>query len=80
MLALWALFVLAAMVITWALDINSRLAINGEATRVLEAEAMATSGSEIALHPAVNSGASVLRGGVSATQTYEARITGEGDG
>ena len=78
MLALWALFVLAAMVIAWALDINSRLAINGEAARVLEAEAMATSGSEIALHPAVNSGASVLRGGVSRTQTYEARITGEG--
>ncbi len=78
MLALWALFVLSAMVMAWALDIDARLALNGEASRVLEAEAMATSGSEIALHPAVEPGAAVLRGGVSRTETYEARITGEG--
>lgn len=78
MLALWALFVLSAMVIGWALDINSRLAINGNASRVTEAEAMACSGAEIALHPAVQPGASVLRGGLNRAQTYEARITGEG--
>lgn len=78
MLALWALFVLSAMVISWAFDINSRLTLNGNATRVLEAEAMACSGGEIALHPAVLPGAAILRGGASATQTYEARITGEG--
>lgn len=78
MLALWALFVLSAMVVAWALDIDSRLALNGEASRVLEAEAMASSGAEIALHPAVQPGAPVLRGGVSRTQTYDARITGEG--
>ena len=78
MLALWALFVLSAMVIAWALDINAQLTQNGDASRVLEAEAMACSGGEIALHPAVNSGSPVLRGGVSRQQTYEARITGEG--
>jgi general secretion pathway protein K len=78
MLALWALFVLSAMVIAWALDINAQMAQNGDASRVLEAEAMACSGGEIALHPAVNSGSPVLRGGVSRQQTYEARITGEG--
>lgn len=78
MLALWALFVLSAMVISWAFDINSRLTLNGNSTRVLEAEAMACSGGEIALHPAVLPGAAILRGGASATQTYEARITGEG--
>ncbi|MEO5720944.1 MAG: hypothetical protein ABIR71_05670 [Chthoniobacterales bacterium] len=78
MLALWALFVLSAMIVAWALDIDARLTINGEASRVLEAEAMASSGSEIALHPSVTSATPVLRGGVSRTQTYEARITGEG--
>ena len=44
MLALWALFLLSAMVIAWALDINSRLTLSGEASRVVEAEAMASSG------------------------------------
>lgn len=78
MLALWALFVLSAMVIAWALDIDSRLTINGNAARVMEAEAMAASGSEIALHPAVKPGAAVLRGGVNRSQTYDVRITGEG--
>lgn len=78
MLSLWALFVLSAMVISWALEINSRLTLNGTASRVMEAEAMACSGSEIALHPAVSPGSPLLRGGVSRTQTYEARITGEG--
>jgi len=78
MLALWALFILSAMVIAWALDIDARLALDGDASRVLEAEAMACSGSEIALHPAVNAGDAILRGGPSRFQTYEARITGEG--
>jgi general secretion pathway protein K len=78
MLALWALFVLSAMVIAWALDINSRLVVNGAAARTMEAEAMACSGAEIALHPGVNPGMPVLRGGFSGSQRYEARITGEG--
>jgi hypothetical protein len=49
MLALWALFLLSAMVISWALDINSRLAVSGNANRVLDAEAMASSGADLAL-------------------------------
>src|SRR5262249_48454401 len=49
LLALWALFLLSAMVISWALDINSRLAISGNASRVLDAEAMASSGADVAL-------------------------------
>src|SRR5437870_2151730 len=53
MLALWALFLLSAMVISWALDINSRLALSGNANRVLAAEAMASSGADVALHPSV---------------------------
>jgi hypothetical protein len=49
MLALWALFLLSAMVISWALDINSRLVVSGNAGRVLDAEAMASSGGDIAM-------------------------------
>ncbi len=78
MLALWALFLLSAMVIAWALDINSRLTLSGDANRVVEAEAMAASGAEIALSPSVEIGSSVLRGSLGRNQTYDARITGEG--
>ncbi|MFN2475578.1 MAG: hypothetical protein ABR526_04470 [Chthoniobacterales bacterium] len=78
LLSLWALFLLSAVVISWALDIDSRLTLNGNANRVMEAEAMAASGSEIATHPAVKPGSPLLRGGVNRTQTFDARITGEG--
>ncbi|MGZ4966201.1 MAG: hypothetical protein ACXWFY_01170 [Chthoniobacterales bacterium] len=78
LLALWALFLLSAMVISWAMDIGARLNINGAAARVMEAEAMACSGSEIAMHPAVKASSAVLHGGLSRTQHYDARITGEG--
>ncbi len=78
MLALWALFLLSAMVISWALDIDTRLTIAGSANRSLEATAMACSGAEIALHPAVKPGAPALRGNFPPNQSFEARITGEG--
>ena len=78
MLALWALFLLSAMVISWALDIDSRLSISGEGMRALKAEAAACSGSEIALHPFVNPGSSNLSGQVQSGASYEARLTGEG--
>jgi general secretion pathway protein K len=77
MLAIWALFLLSAMVISWALDINTRLVNSGVANRSLEAEAMACSGAEIALHPSVKPGSSVLHGNFPPNQSYEARITGE---
>ena len=78
MLALWALFLLSAMVISWALDIGSRFAISGNANRVVEATAMACSGAEIALHPLVKPDSPILRGGLAPGQSFEARITGEG--
>src|ERR1044072_8773271 len=78
MLALWALFILSGIIITWVLDINTRLTISGAANRVLEAEAMACSGAEVAMHPAVKPGLAVLRGSFPPSQSYEARITGEG--
>ncbi|MEY2578656.1 MAG: ral secretion pathway protein [Verrucomicrobiota bacterium] len=78
MLALWALFLLSAMVISWALDINTRLTISGSANRLLEAEAMACSGVEVAMHPSVKAGSTALRGSFPPNQSFETRITGEG--
>ena len=78
MLALWALFLLSAMVISWAIDINTRLTVAGHANRIMEAEALACSGSEVALHPFVKPDSPNLVGEIGARGTYEAHITGEG--
>jgi Type II secretion system (T2SS), protein K len=78
MLSLWALLLLSAMVISWALEINSRLTVSGNASRVLEAEAMACSGAEVALHPLVTPASPNLRRQLEGRQSYEAHITGEG--
>ena len=77
MLALWALFLLSAMVISWALDINARLTISSAANRNLEAEAMACSGAEVALHPTIKPGSILLHGSFPQNQSFAARITGE---
>jgi hypothetical protein len=76
-LALWALFLLSAMVISWALDINSRLTVSGSASQMLDAEAMACSGAEVALHPAIKPGSPNLQGSMGG-KNYQTRITGEG--
>jgi general secretion pathway protein K len=78
MLSLWALFLLSAMVISWALDIDSRLALSANANRVLEAEAMAASGSEVALalDPRVTSSPN-LHKKMGDRESYDARVTGE---
>ena len=78
MLALWALFLLSALIINWALDIDSRITLTGAASRNLEAEAAACSGAEIALDPDVEAGDSVLSGSLGRGQTYQAHLTGEG--
>jgi general secretion pathway protein K len=78
MLSLWALFLLSAMVISWALDIDSRLTLAGHANRILEAEALACSGAEVAMYPRITLDSPALTGGFGRDQRYEARITGEG--
>ena len=78
MLSLWALFLLSAMVISWALDIDSRLILSSQANRNLEAEAMACSGAEIALHPNVRPGSPLLHGSFGTGKKFETRVTGEG--
>jgi hypothetical protein len=78
MLALWALFLLSAMVISWAFDIDSRLTLSGDANRGLAAEAMAASGAEVALHPSVKPSSPNLHRALGTRESYDVRITGEG--
>jgi hypothetical protein len=77
LLSLWALFLLSAMIISWALDIGTKVTNSGYENRSLEAIAMACSGVDVALHPSVKPGWAVLRGSFGPGQTYEAHITGE---
>jgi hypothetical protein len=77
MLALWALFLLSAMVISWALDINSRLAVSGNASRVLDAEAMASSGADLALHPLIKPDSANLHRQIGNQEGYDVQIVGE---
>jgi hypothetical protein len=77
MLALWAMFLLSAMVISWALDINSRLAVSGNASRVLDAEAMASSGSDIALHPLIKPDSANLHKQIGHQEGYDVQMVGE---
>ncbi|MEY2490645.1 MAG: ral secretion pathway protein [Verrucomicrobiota bacterium] len=77
LLSLWALFLLSAMLISWALEIDSRLSLSGSANRILEAEAMACSGAEVALHPHVKPDSANLIH-QEGRQSFEAHISGEG--
>jgi hypothetical protein len=77
MLALWALFLLSAMVISWALDINSRLVVSGNASRVLDAEAMASSGADLALHPLIKPYSANLHGQMGNGEGYDVQMRGE---
>lgn len=78
MLALWALFLLSSLVISWALDINTRLALSGDGTRMLKAEAAACSGAEVAFNPTIKPSSPNLKGALNDGARYEARLTGEG--
>jgi hypothetical protein len=78
MLSLWALFLLSAMVISWALEIDSRLTLAGHANRILEAQALACSGAEVAQHSSIKPDSPALVGGFGKDQRYEVHITGEG--
>jgi type II secretory pathway component PulK len=78
LLALWALFLLAALVMSWALNIDSRLNISGTENRILEAQAMAASGAEVAITPTITPNSPNLQGKFGPRQSYSARITGEG--
>jgi type II secretory pathway component PulK len=77
-LSMWALLLLSAVIISWAIDINAQISISGSANRILEAEAMACSGAEIAICPAIQTTSPNLKRQVNQFESYEAKITGEG--
>lgn len=77
LLALWALFLLSAMVIAWALNINSRLAFSSNANRVVEAEAMASSGADIALNPIIQPDSPNLHMKFGGGGRFDVQMTGE---
>jgi general secretion pathway protein K len=78
MLSLWALFLLSAMVISWALDIDARLTVSGHENRILEAQALASSGAEVAQYRNIKPDSPALVGQFGKDQRYEVHITGEG--
>jgi hypothetical protein len=77
LLALWALFLLAAMVFAWALNINSRLVSSSNANRVVEAEAMASSGADIALNPTIQPDSPNLHMKMGGGERFDVKMTGE---
>jgi hypothetical protein len=77
LLALWALFLLSAMVIAWALNINSRLMSSSNANRVVEAEAMASSGADIALNPTIKPDSKNLHMKFAGGEKFDVQMTGE---
>jgi hypothetical protein len=77
LLSLWALFLLSAMVISWALSINSRLVISSTANRVLAAEAMAASGADVALCREITPSSPNLHRQMGDRESYDVQITGE---
>jgi type II secretory pathway component PulK len=77
LLSLWALFLLSAMVIAWALSINSRLVISSTANRVLAAEAMAASGADVALCREITPSSPNLHRQMGDRESYDVQITGE---
>jgi hypothetical protein len=76
LLSLWALFLLAGVVFAWALNINSHLKVSATANRVLSAEAMASSGAEVALNPTIKPASANLHR-KSGNESYDVEMTGE---
>src|SRR5207249_3593201 len=78
MLAPWAVFLLSALVVSEALDMDSRLSVSGAGARKMKAEARACSGAEVALHQAGTPGSRNLSGQLDSGAGYGPRLSGEG--
>ena len=76
LLALWALFLLAGVVFAWTLNINSHLTVSATASRELSAEAMASSGAEVALNPTITPASANLHRKMG-NDSYDVQMTGE---
>ena len=78
-LVLWALFLLTMVVFALVQQVDQQIYLDTRGNTEREARALAFSGLQIALHPAItNNAPAALRGGPDARHQYAARIRGEG--
>src|SRR5213080_4202560 len=66
----------ALLLALWALYINSRLTVSSIENRVLSAEAMASSGAEVALNPTIKPASANLHRKMG-NESYDVQMTGE---
>jgi hypothetical protein len=78
LLVLWVLLVLSAAVTVWAQRIQSNIVLHGEASREIEARAMAHSGLAIALHPFATRRTSIPPEEIDRGMGYEVSMISEG--
>ena len=78
LLALWALFLLSAVVLGWAKLIDQDISNLSETNLSLEARALAHSGVAVALHPQVTRMTPQLNATFGKDRSYQVTIVGEG--
>ena len=78
LLVMWALILLTGAVFAWVAIVQGEIALHGEASRDVEARAMAHSGIALALHPLVSQKTPALDEDVSPDLGYKVRIVSEG--
>ncbi len=79
LLVLWALFLLTMVVFALVQQVDQQIFLDTRGNAEREARAMAFSGLQIALHPAItNNAPAILRGGTDARHEYAAQLRGEG--
>ena len=76
-LALWALLLLSAAILTWVKFIQENAVYTGQANAGLDAKALAHSGVIVALHPQVTKLTPILNQQFSETRGYKVKMTGE---
>ena len=78
LLVMWALILLTGAVFAWVAVVHGEIALHGEASRDVEARAMAHSGIALALHPLVSQKTPALDEDVASDLGYKVRIVSEG--
>lgn len=78
LLVLWALLLLTAATFGWVTWVQTRLVAHGEASRAMEARAMARSGLTLALHPQVTRLTPLPAEELAPGAGYEVRLRSEG--
>jgi type II secretory pathway component PulK len=78
LLAIWALLLLSALVLTWLEFISAEVELTRTANFALDAEALAHSGVEIALHPGVTPRTPILAHEFAPGRGYSVTMNGEG--